>query len=440
MAGGRGRLEAVDRRRQRQLGRQRRDHLRQVGRQHRSQDLKGKTIAAEEGVVDHFLLLQGLASVGLTQDDVDFRGVLTDAAAGAFAGGQFDCVGVFAPFTLQALERPGSHVVFSSQDFPGTIPDHIVVAQRAREGARQPTSRSSSTPGTRRSTTSRPTRRRASTSWRPRPTCRRPTTRSSPRGTKLFTVDEALAAFQDGDTSTSLQYTARQINPFLVESGLTQKKASLKGLFVPKFTQAYADRFRLRSVATRTSLATEVAADPDPAESRPTAEARTRARARWRGGRPGKGRGRRQGALLRLRAEIPLSARVVLAFAGVAGLLALWWFAATFWSTNAVLVPSPSAAWNAGVDYWNSGDLWHRLRGERDARPQGLLDQHGHRHRARPRDRQLPIGRGVLGVADRVPALHPGHRAHAAVPALARHRRAAEGRARSSRAPCSSTS
>ena len=60
---------------------------------------------------------------------------------------------------------------------------------------------------------------------------------------------------------------------------------------------------------------------------------------------------------MRLRAEIPLSARVVLAFAGVAGLFGLWWFAATFWSTNTVLVPSPSAAWNAGVDYWNSGEL-----------------------------------------------------------------------------------
>ena len=31
---------------------------------------------------------------------------------------------MFAPFTVQALERPGSHVVFSSKDFPGTIPDH----------------------------------------------------------------------------------------------------------------------------------------------------------------------------------------------------------------------------------------------------------------------------------------------------------------------------
>jgi NitT/TauT family transport system permease protein len=61
--------------------------------------------------------------------------------------------------------------------------------------------------------------------------------------------------------------------------------------------------------------------------------------------------------LLRLRAEIPLSARVALAIGGVAGLLALWWFAATVLSTNAVLVPTPGAAWRAGADYWNSGEL-----------------------------------------------------------------------------------
>jgi NitT/TauT family transport system substrate-binding protein len=61
------------------------------------------------------------------------------------------------------------------------------------------------------------------------------------KGTKIFTVDEALAAFQDGTTPASLPYMARQINPFLVKSGLTKKQASLKGLFVPKFTQAYAD-------------------------------------------------------------------------------------------------------------------------------------------------------------------------------------------------------
>jgi NitT/TauT family transport system substrate-binding protein len=204
------------------------------------QDLKGKTIAAEEGVVDHFLLLQGLASVGLTQDDIDFRGVLTDAAAGAFAGGQFDCVGVFAPFTLQALERPGSHVVFSSKDFPGTIPDHIVVSSDLVKSNPQEV-------------------QKLVDAWyktldyikaNPQKSLDIMAAKAelSPadyeklaEGTKIFTVDEALAAFKDGDTPASLHYMAKQINPFLVKSGLTKKQASLKGLFVPKFTQAYAD-------------------------------------------------------------------------------------------------------------------------------------------------------------------------------------------------------
>ena len=96
-------------------------------------DLKGKSIAAEEGVVDHFLLLQGMAEDDMTQDDIEFSPLKTDAAAAAFADGQFDCVAVFAPFTLQALEREGSHVVLSSKDLPGVIPDHLVATAKAAE-------------------------------------------------------------------------------------------------------------------------------------------------------------------------------------------------------------------------------------------------------------------------------------------------------------------
>ena len=48
---------------ERQLDGQRRGHLRRR-RSRRSPDLKGKSIAAEPGVVDHFLLLQGLAEDG----------------------------------------------------------------------------------------------------------------------------------------------------------------------------------------------------------------------------------------------------------------------------------------------------------------------------------------------------------------------------------------
>ena len=203
-------------------------------------EMKGKTIAAEQGVVDQFLLLQGLAKAGMTQDDIDFRGVLTADAASAFAGGEFDCVGVFAPFTLEALKRTGSHVVFSSKDFPGTIPDHIVVSQQmvAKKPkvaqklvnawydtldyiAKNPTAANKIMADAAKLSTSEYA--------------------DLASGTKIFTVEESLTAFASGTTTESLQYTANLINPFLVKSGLTKKQASLKNLFAPQFTQAYAD-------------------------------------------------------------------------------------------------------------------------------------------------------------------------------------------------------
>ena len=203
-------------------------------------DLKGKTIAAEQGVVDHFLLLQGLAKAGMTEEDVDFKGVLTADAATSFAAGEFDCVGVFAPFTVEALKRPGSHVVFSSEDFPGIIPDHIVVtkelAAKRPKVAQKIVNAWYDTLAYLEANPDESTKIMADVAEVT------PTEYDEfAGGTKLFTVDEALAAFAPGDTTASLQYTAKLINPFMVESGLTKKQASLKGLFVPKFTQAYAD-------------------------------------------------------------------------------------------------------------------------------------------------------------------------------------------------------
>jgi len=201
-------------------------------------DLKGKTIAAEPGVVDHFLLLQGLATKGLTEDDVDFRGLPTDAAAAAFANGKFDCVGVFAPFTAEAIKRPGSKVLFSSKDFPGTIPDHIVVSKDLIEENPQAV-------------------QKLVDAWyktldyiaaNPDAATRIMADKAGvsvaeyqdfATGTKIFTPQQALAAFQPGSDYTSLQYTAKKINPFLVKSELIPKKISLKGLFDPSFTETY---------------------------------------------------------------------------------------------------------------------------------------------------------------------------------------------------------
>jgi NitT/TauT family transport system substrate-binding protein len=203
--------------------------------------LAGKTVAAEQGVVDHFLLLQGLDSVGLTEKDIDFRGVLTDAAAAGFAGGEFDCVGVFAPFTLTALERPGSHVLFSSADFPGTISDHIVVTPELiadrPDDVQALVDAWYDTLAYIEANPAESLAILASAADLPESEYS-----SFAEGTTIFTADEALAAFADGDDTKSLLYTARLINPFLVAAGLTEKEAPIKGLFDARFTQDYVDR------------------------------------------------------------------------------------------------------------------------------------------------------------------------------------------------------
>ncbi|MGE0879412.1 MAG: ABC transporter substrate-binding protein [Acidimicrobiia bacterium] len=204
--------------------------------------LKGKKIAAEAGVVDHFLLLQGLAKEGMTEKDVDFTGLKTDAAAAAFAGGQFDCVAVFAPFTVQALKRPNSKVLFSSADFPGAIPDHLVATADAvtkRPGDIQKLVNAwYATLDYMKANESAANKVMAKAAE-----LSEQEYADLAKGTTLFTADQALNAFADrtGD-ATSLPEMARRINPFLVSSGLTKKEADVSKMFDPSFTKAYAEK------------------------------------------------------------------------------------------------------------------------------------------------------------------------------------------------------
>ncbi len=85
----------------------------------------------------------------------------------------------------------------------------------------------------------------------------------------------------------------------------------------------------------------------------------------WRRTAKSGSRGRKQGVLFRLRDEIPLRHRILLAVIGVASIFVFWLLAATLWSSGNVLVPTPLAAWKAFIDYWQSGelstDLWASL-------------------------------------------------------------------------------
>jgi NitT/TauT family transport system substrate-binding protein len=203
-------------------------------------DLEGKSVAAEAGVVDHFLLLQGLADEDMTEGDVEFHGLPTDQAAASFAGGEFDAVGVFAPFTTQALEREGSHVLFDSSDYPGTIPDFLVLDRQIVEDRPDDVQKLVDAWYT-------------TLDWidahpdeaveimADRAEVSTEEYQEFADGTRIFSADEALASMtEDGDTD--LGPTTEKVSDFLVDNELMEEAPDVDGLFDPSFTETYIEQ------------------------------------------------------------------------------------------------------------------------------------------------------------------------------------------------------
>lgn len=202
-------------------------------------DLKGKKVAAEEGTVDHFLLLLGLRKTGLKPEDVQFIPLETGKAASAFVAGQVDACAVFAPFTTQALKRSGSKELFSSKDFPGAISDHLVVSRKfAYDHPDKVQVLVNSWFVTLDYLKANQTKayeimaKRAGVSL--------DEYKAYANGTRLFTLQENLQAFQPGNDMTSLLYAAEEMSKFLVDVGLAKQKPNTTLLFDDRFVKAYA--------------------------------------------------------------------------------------------------------------------------------------------------------------------------------------------------------
>ncbi|MEP0882871.1 ABC transporter substrate-binding protein [Trichocoleus sp. ST-U3] len=202
-------------------------------------DLKGKKIAAEEGTVDHFLLLLGLKKAGLTQADITFQPLETGAASAAFVAGQVDAVGVFAPFTSKALERAGSKELFSSKDFPGAIPDHLTVSRKLINERPQDVQALVNTWfDTLAFIRTNPDKAYAAMAKRAGVTVDE--YKKYEAGTKIFTIEDNLKAFSPGNDMTSLGYAAQEISKFLVEAKLAKQAPNLTQIFDDQFIKAYA--------------------------------------------------------------------------------------------------------------------------------------------------------------------------------------------------------
>lgn len=206
-------------------------------------DLKGKKVAAEEGTVDHFLLLLGLQKAGLTQKDIDFQPLETGQAAAAFVAGQVDAVGAFAPFTTQALKRPGSKTLFSSKDFPGAISDHLVFSRKFVEERPDDVQAMVNTWFDTLDYISK-NRDKAYEIMAKRAGVSMEEYKEYDAGTRIFSLEDNLKAFEPGKDMTSLPFAAQEISKFLVESGLAKQAPDLSRLFDDRFVKAYAEKVK----------------------------------------------------------------------------------------------------------------------------------------------------------------------------------------------------
>jgi NitT/TauT family transport system substrate-binding protein len=200
-------------------------------------DLRGKKVAVEQGTVDHYLLLLALNEAKLTEKDIELIPMPTADAAAAFVAGRVDAVGVFAPSTTTALQRPGSRAISSSAEFPGAIPDHLVVKSelvrdrpQAVQGLVNAWFETLTWIKNNKDAANEIMAKRAGVSIEDY--------KSYDAGTTIFTRQQNLDAFTPGTTPQHLNHQARLIADFITANGLAKQTPTIDGLFDDKFVKA----------------------------------------------------------------------------------------------------------------------------------------------------------------------------------------------------------
>jgi NitT/TauT family transport system substrate-binding protein len=204
------------------------------------EDMAGKSVALEEGVVGDFLLTLALEDGGLSREDVTIENLETGAAATAFAAGQADAFAGWVPFWETALEREGSKELTSSAAFPGAIPDLLVVTQTLVDEKPDQVQALVNTwfdilafmeenPD------------RANEIMAQRASVSDEDFDKYLEGTRFFTLEDNLEAFTAGDSMVHMPYAAERMAEFMVEVGFIPEAPDLEAVLDDQFVQAYAD-------------------------------------------------------------------------------------------------------------------------------------------------------------------------------------------------------
>ncbi|QHW32468.1 ABC transporter substrate-binding protein [Paenibacillus rhizovicinus] len=91
-------------------------------------DLKGKTVAATIGAVNHFLLDHALKQAGLSESDVKLSNVAPEQTGPLFMSGKVDAAVTWEPYLSQSMAK-GGNLLFSTKEAPDLIIDGMVASE-----------------------------------------------------------------------------------------------------------------------------------------------------------------------------------------------------------------------------------------------------------------------------------------------------------------------
>jgi len=92
------------------------------------QELKGRKVAVEIGLLEHLLLLDGLKKAGMAEGDVTLVNAKTNELPQILAAGDVAAIVAWQPISGQAMKSvPGARPIFTSADEPGLIYDVLAV-------------------------------------------------------------------------------------------------------------------------------------------------------------------------------------------------------------------------------------------------------------------------------------------------------------------------
>ncbi len=92
-------------------------------------DLKGRTVAFEEGSVSQFFINALLLEAGLTQGDIEMVNMTATDAGVAFTAGQVDAAVTWEPHLTQGANASHGKLLISSAEKPGLIVDVVAVTE-----------------------------------------------------------------------------------------------------------------------------------------------------------------------------------------------------------------------------------------------------------------------------------------------------------------------